>query len=68
MYGKKFTNQQEIRQRPGVVYREERNIKLLTPIDSIRWNVPDIVFSWKNTTDSTKVYFHLEDLTTKAYF
>tara|TARA_R110002051_G_scaffold180913_3_gene250407 strand:- start:75981 stop:76775 length:795 start_codon:yes stop_codon:yes gene_type:complete len=65
---KKFTNQQEIRQRPGVVYREERNIKLLTPIDSIRWNVPDIVFSWKNTTDSTKVYLHLEDLTTKHIF
>ncbi|WP_396636082.1 hypothetical protein [Maribacter sp. R77961] len=59
---KQFSNQKEIRQRPGVVYREERNIKLSEPMDSIRFNVPAIEFSWKNNTDISKVYFHLQDL------
>lgn len=62
---KQFTNQQEIRQRPGVVYREDRNIKLSTPIDSIRWYVPEILFSWQNRTDVETTYFHLQDVETK---
>jgi hypothetical protein len=59
---KQFSNQKEIRQRPGVVYREERTIKLSEPMDSIRFNVPAIEFSWRNNTDISKVYFHLQDL------
>jgi hypothetical protein len=61
---KQFTNQHEIRQMPGVVYRENKKIKLLTPMDSIRWWVPEIKFSWKNDTDNTLVYFHLQDIDT----
>ncbi|WP_143751877.1 hypothetical protein [Maribacter sp. 4U21] len=59
---KQFSNQKEIRQRPGVVYREDRTIKLSEPMDSIRFNVPAIEFSWKNNTDASRVYFHLQDL------
>jgi len=65
---KQFTNQQKTRQRPGVVYREDRSIKLLSPIDSVKYYLPDIKFMWKNNTDSTKVFFHLEDQLTKHIF
>lgn len=62
---KQFTNQHQTRQQPGVVYREERNIKLSKPMDSIKLYVPQIEFTWKNNTDSTITYFHLQDLETK---
>jgi hypothetical protein len=62
---RQFTNQQESRQQPGVVYREERNIKLSQPIDSIKWYFPEMTFSWKNHTDSITTYFHLQDLESK---
>ncbi|TDT46495.1 hypothetical protein CLV90_0546 [Maribacter spongiicola] len=65
---KQFTNQQKTRQRPGVVYREDRNIKLLSPKDSIKKYVPEIFFKWKNNTDSTKVYFHLQEVETNHIF
>ncbi|WP_405385015.1 hypothetical protein [Maribacter sp. LLG6340-A2] len=61
---RQFMNQKDIRQRPGVVYREDRNIQLNKPMDSIRWFVPKIKFSWENRTDSLTTYFHLEDLKT----
>lgn len=64
---KQFTNQQEIRQRPGVVYREKRNIELLSPMDSIRWYVPEIEFLWNNKTDAVTTYFHLQDLDSKHF-
>ncbi len=64
---KQFTNQQEIRQRPGVVYREKRNIELLSPMDSMRWYVPEIEFSWNNKTDAVITYFHLQDLDSKHF-
>ncbi|MFD0796009.1 hypothetical protein ACFQZJ_00940 [Maribacter chungangensis] len=59
---KQFSNQKENRQRPGVVYREDRNIRLSQPMDSIKLNVPEIEFLWKNNTDVTTVYFHLQDI------
>lgn len=62
---KQFTNQQESRQQPGVVYREDRKIKLIQPMDSIRRYVTNIVFSWQNRTDSLTTYFHLQDMETK---
>lgn len=62
---KQFTNQQESRQQPGVVYREERNIKLSQPMDSIKWYVPEIMFTWQNRTDTLNTYFHLQDMETK---
>ncbi|WP_405399907.1 hypothetical protein [Maribacter sp. Asnod2-G09] len=61
---RQFTNKQESRQQPGVVYREDRNIKLTEPMDSIKWYVPEINFSWENRTDSLTTYFHLQDLDT----
>ncbi len=64
---KQFTKQQEIRQRPGVVYREKRNIELLSPMDSIRWHVPQIEFSWNNKTDAVTTYLHLQDLDSKHF-
>jgi len=62
---KQFTNQQKSRQRPGVVYREKRDIELLTPSDSIRFYAPEIEFSWDNKTDSVSTYFHLQDIDSK---
>lgn len=62
---RQFTNQQNTRQQPGVVYREKRGVTLLEPKDSIKMNVPKIEFSWKNSTDSLTTYFHLQDLETK---
>lgn len=59
---KQFSNQKENRQRPGVVYREDRNIRLSEPMDSIKLNVPEIEFVWKNNTDVATVYFHLQDI------
>jgi hypothetical protein len=59
---KQFSNQKENRQRPGVVYRENRNIVLSKPIDSINLNVPEIEFLWKNNTDVATVYFHLQEI------
>ncbi|MDO1513064.1 hypothetical protein Q2T41_10390 [Maribacter confluentis] len=61
---RQFMNQQENRQRPGVVYREERNIQLISPMDSIKWSVPKIEFTWKNRTDSLTTYFHLQEIET----
>lgn len=57
---KQFSNQKEIRQRPGVVYREDRGIVLTKPMDSIQFYVPEIEFTWNNKTDTKKVYFHLQ--------
>lgn len=62
---KQFTNRQKSRQRPGVVYREERDIKLNQPMDSIKWYVPEILFSWQNRTETITTYFHLQNIETK---
>lgn len=62
---KEFSNQKKVRQRPGVVYREERNITLKQPVDSARKYGPEILFSWKNKTGNDSVYFHLQELDSK---
>ena len=59
-----FTNHAKIKQEAGVVYREERNIKLLSPRDSVKLFAPEVEFSWQNTTDQEGVYFFLRDLKT----
>lgn len=57
---KQFSNQKQVRQRPGVVYRENRGIILTKPMDSIQWYLSEIEFSWNNNTDAEIMYFHLQ--------
>ena len=59
---KQFTNQHKRRQEAGVVYREERKIKLIAPQDSVKLYSPEVHFSWKNNTDKTEQFFFLRDL------
>lgn len=61
---KQFTNQIKRKQEAGVVYREERNIKLLTPQDSVQLYAHEVRFSWKNNTDKTELFFFLKDMKT----
>ena len=61
---KQFTNQYKKKQEAGVVYREERNIEILEPMDSVKMHSPEIRFSWKNKTDIEEVYFMLKELET----
>ncbi len=60
-----FTNQHKRKQEAGVVYREERNIALITPIDSVKTGSPEVKFSWNNKTDKEDLFFFLRDLKTK---
>lgn len=62
---KQFTNQLKRKQQAGVVYREERNIELVSPVDSLRLFSPEVRFTWQNRTDSTEVFFFLRNLNTK---
>lgn len=61
---KQFTNQLKRKQEAGVVYREERNIQLVSPIDSLRLFSPEVRFKWQNNTDSKEVFFFLRNLNT----
>ncbi len=60
-----FTNQHKRKQEAGVVYREERNVALVSPIDSVRTGSPEVKFSWNNKTDKEELFFFLRDLKTK---
>ncbi|MBO0323533.1 hypothetical protein J0X14_14585 [Muricauda sp. CAU 1633] len=61
---KKFTNQIKSKQDPGVVYREDRFIKLEFPVDSAKVFSPELRFTWNNKTDQEEVFFLLKDLET----
>lgn len=61
---KQFTNQYKKKQEAGVVYREERIIQMVEPIDSVKLYAPEIRFSWNNKTDTDEVFFMLKDLET----
>ena len=62
---KQFTNQTKKKQEAGVVYREERKVKLLSPRDSVKYFSPEVRFTWENTTDQEEVFFFLKDLKTE---
>lgn len=62
---KQFTNQMKKKQEAGVVYREERKVKLLAPRDSVMIFSPEVRFSWQNTTDESELFFFFRDLKTK---
>ena len=59
---KQFTNQTKKRQDAGVVYREDHEIKLLNPRDSVKVYNPELTFNWVNNTDTDKLFFFLKDL------
>lgn len=59
---KQFTGQRKSKQQAGVVYREERDVRMLLPVDSAKVYQSNIWFRWNNKTDSTLVYFFLKDL------
>lgn len=59
-----FTNKRKSKQEAGVVYREERNVQRLIPIDSSKVYRSQVWFSWKNNTDKKLMYFFLKDLKT----
>ena len=61
---KQFTNQIKRKQEAGVVYREERRVKLVSPQDSVKMYAPEVRFSWQNTTDKSELFFFLKDLKT----
>lgn len=61
---KQFTNRIKKKQESGVVYREERNVKLISPMDSVMMFAPELRFAWQNTSDTTALYFFLRDLKT----
>lgn len=59
-----FTNKRKSKQEAGVVYREERNVQQLIPIDSAKVYMQEVWFSWKNNTDKELMYFFLKDVET----
>lgn len=61
---KQFTNRIKRKQESGVVYREERDIKLITPVDSVRMFAPELRFTWQNHSDAEELFFFLRDLKT----
>lgn len=61
---KQFTNKLKKKQEAGVVYREERKVELLAPMDSVKFYNPEVRFEWKNTTDVDQLYFFFKDLET----
>lgn len=61
---KQFTNQLKRKQQAGVVYREERKVNLMSPMDSVKMYAPEISFTWHNTTSQEDVFFFLRDLET----
>lgn len=61
---KQFTNSVKSKQRSGVVYREERKVKLVSPGDSVKLYAPVVQFKWQNNTEETDLYFFLKDMQT----
>lgn len=62
---KQFTNRIKKKQESGVVYREERNVKLIAPRDSVKMFSPELEFVWQNNSDTEALYFFLRDLKTR---
>ena len=61
---KEYTNQLKREREAGVVYREERNVKLESPVDSVKLFSSKVSFFWKNNTDKKKVHFFLRGMET----
>lgn len=57
-----FTNKRKSKQEAGVVYREDRNVQGIMPMDSALVYKPNVWFRWKNKTNNELVYFFLKDL------
>lgn len=61
---KQFINRIKKKQESGVVYREERNIKLIAPRDSVKMFAPELKFVWQNNSDTEALFFFLKDVKT----
>lgn len=58
---RQFTNKRKSKQEPGVVYREDRNVKSVSPVDSALVYQPNIWFKWQNKANTGMVYYFLKD-------